>query len=221
MNKKVRIIAMAAVAVLVVGVALFLYEDTIFGSSEDSNNVDSNIKSIQTPPTTNTPQVATSSACSSNNANICLESAKKLIDSKDLVKALGLLIQGCEYKNAESCLLLANLYNDENAIPKSQYLYFGYLTKACLLDSTEGCYDLGVKYYRGDKLTKRDIKKSFELFEKVCSSGDMKGCNNLGVIYNNGASGIKKDLKLAKDLFTKACESGYKPSCDNINKVFK
>ena len=79
---------------------------------------------------------------------------------------------------------------------------------------------LGVKYYRGDDIVDKNMKKSFDLFKKVCDSGNMEGCNNLAVMYNNGDGGIKKDLKLAKDLFDKACKSGYQPSCDNIKKVF-
>lgn len=231
MRKKVMILAV----ILVLCVVLFLYKDAImnlagFGSSGDDfdsldsniQNVDVNIQSqeIESIPV-NTQAATPSGDCNVTNANICLDNAKKYINEKDLVRALGLLIQGCEYKNAESCLTLANMYNDDSMLPKSDYLYFGYLSKACLLDSMEGCYDLGVRYYRGDEFVKRDIKKSFELFEKVCDSGDMKGCNNLAVIYNNGGGGIKKDLKFAKDLFDKACKSGYEPSCSNITKAFK
>ncbi|RDU57341.1 tetratricopeptide repeat protein [Helicobacter sp. MIT 99-5507] len=227
MRKKVIIIA----TILVVCVALFLYKDTIMSlvssgtSSSDFSNLDS-VQNVDTnpqdiAPIQNSTQALPSGDCDANNANICLENAKKYIDAKDLVKALGLLIQGCEYQDAQSCLILANMYNNNDVIPKSEYLYFGYLSKACSLNNMAGCYDLGVKYYRGDEIVKRDTKKSFELFKKVCDSGDVKGCNNLAVIYNNGDGGIKKDLKLAKDLFDKACKSGYEPSCSNIQKAFK
>lgn len=225
-----RLKIMILVAVLVLCAALFLYKDTImnlvgFASPSDDGFADlDSIPSIQTPqevaPIPNNNIRITSSNCSKDNAGACLDSAKKYMSEKDTANALGVLTRGCEYQNAESCAMLANMYNDDNIMPKSQYLYLGYIDKACALGSMESCYDLGVAYYRGDDLAKKDFKKSSELFQRVCDSGRMEGCNNLAVIYNNGGAGIKKDLKLARSLFDRACKSGYEPSCSNLKKVF-
>lgn len=228
-----RVRIMILIIVIALCGVLFLYKDMIlditgFNVPNNDNNIDYNIKDsgisnqvIDTPIATqeNKPNPAPK-LCDVNNSNNCPVMAQSYIDNGDIIKALGVLIQGCEYKNAESCLKLANLYeNDANAI-KSNYLYFGYIQKACNLDSIDACYAMGVEYYRGNDILNKDIKKSFDLFKKACDNGNMKGCNNLAVIYNNGDSGIKKDIKLAKELFDKACKSGYQPSCDNIKKVF-
>lgn len=230
-----RIKIIVLVVVLALCGVLFLYKDMVidligFGIANDNNitNYDSENISISNQ---DNEVVITSNGkvdsgplnneiCDSDNIDNCIKIAKSYIENKQSIQALGVLIKGCEYKNAESCLMLADLYNIDDVIGKSKYIYFGYIEKSCELGKIDACYKLGVKYYRGDDIVNRDIKKSFDLFKKVCDTGNMEGCNNLAVIYNNGDGGIKKDLKLAKELFDKACKSGYQPSCDNIKKVF-
>ncbi|MGX2982716.1 tetratricopeptide repeat protein [Helicobacter sp. 23-1045] len=143
------------------------------------------------------------------------EAKKPKKSPKQAIDAIKSLLEPCQNKDAKSCANIAEIYGDDLG---DYALGVAFAKKACDLKSLDGCYVLGVKYYRGDGV-KRDVKQSFSLFKQVCDGGKMQGCNNLGVIYNNDEGGIKRDKKKAQALFKKACDSGYKPSCENLAKI--
>lgn len=151
-------------------------------------------------------------------ANLYLEGSSV---EKDTIKAVNILIKPCEDENADACALLSRIYDKGLGVAQSVYLYLGYANKACNFGDIDICYDLGVKYYRGNgQFMPKDVMKAFYLFKKTCDKGKLEGCNNLAVIYNNGKNGVPKNLTLAKSLFEDACKNGYKPSCENLKKIF-
>lgn len=205
MNKKFVII----VLVLALCAGGYLYKDVFLqmfglGPTPEQN------EEIELPPLQ--PQAETPKAC--DNFNECVESANKFLADKKYDEAVGVLLPFCEQKNAKACEMVADVYG--NYI-KDSAKSLSYNQMACDFGGLDGCYALGVKYYRGDGIS-RDTKQSFALFKKVCDGGKMQGCNNLAVIYNNG-DGTKRDVKKARELFKKACDSGYKPSCENLKKI--
>lgn len=205
MNKKFVIVVLV-VALCAGG---YLYKDVFLqmfglGLTPEQN------EEIEIPPLQ--PQAQEPKPCTTFNE--CVESANKFLADKKYDEAIGDLLPFCEQQNAKACEMVAKIYGEhKNDSAKN----LSYNQMACDFGGMDGCYALGVKYYRGDGIS-RDVKQSFALFKKVCDGGKMDGCNNLAVIYNN-ADGVKRDIKLAKTLFKKACDSGYKPSCENLKKI--
>lgn len=153
--------------------------------------------------------------CESGIFEDCIKIANEQIQANKPLEAVKILTTSCEVKHNESCTMIANIYND--LAKKYSDDSISYYKRACDNGGLDGCYGLGVKYFRGE-VVKQDFKQSFALFKKVCDGGKVEGCNNLAVMYNN-ANGVKKNIKLARQLFKKACDSGYKPSCANLTKT--
>ncbi len=160
-------------------------------------------------------QPSLKSSCEGGNVNDCLKFADEQIKANKPLEAANALVKPCEAKNNKSCETIANIYND--LAKKYSDDSINYYKRSCDNGGLDGCYGLGVKYFRGE-VVKQDFKQSFALFKKVCDGGKVEGCNNLAVMYNN-ANGVKKNIKLARQLFKKACDSGYKPSCANLTKT--
>lgn len=190
----------------------------LFGSKKAQDNVAQNVPNAQNAQgeaTAPQMQYNRKASCDSGNVNDCLLFAAEQLEKSKPLEAIKALIKPCESKHNQSCAIIANIYDDMSK--KYNDKSVNYYKTACDNGGLDGCYGLGVKYFRGESV-KQDFKESFTLFKKVCDGGKVEGCNNLAVMYNN-ASGTKRDVKLAREMFKKACDSGYKPSCNNLSKM--
>ncbi|GAA8513971.1 hypothetical protein HpBT265_01160 [Helicobacter pylori] len=92
-----------------------------------------------------------------------------------------------------------------------------YFEKACDLNDSSGCKNLGVLYENGQGVEKDLIKVAY-LYSRACELKDGWGCSFLGVLYYNG-DGVKQDSKKAVALFEKACKLGYKKACEMLKEL--
>lgn len=152
--------------------------------------------------------------CDKGSVDDCIKVANEQITANKPIDAVKTLLALCEAKNNKACESIANIYN---TALKDTTMFLAYNTRSCDNGGLDGCYNLGIKYFRGEGV-KQDYKQSFTFFKKVCDGGKVEGCNNLAVMYNN-ANGVKKNVKLARTMFKKACDGGYKPSCENLSKT--
>ena len=215
------------------GVGGFLYKDVLIKYAVDfgipqmlgidlsatlgATNAQNDEIIVPQPQVAQAPAVPnTRTKCDGGSLEDCANIANELLNANKPVDAVKTLLSLCEAKNNRACELIANIYN---TTLKDTTMNLAYNTRSCDNGGLDGCYNLGVKYFRGEGV-KQDFKRSFALFKKVCDGGKVEGCNNLAVMYNN-ANGVKKNVKLARTMFKKACDSGYKPSCENLTKTKK
>ena len=186
-----------------------------FGGGAQAQNDEIIMPQIPQSIESQAPAVPNVSAnCDNGSLEDCAKIANEQLNANKPIDAIKTLLALCEAKNNKACELIANIYN--TAI-KDTTMNLAYNTRSCDNGGLDGCYNLGVKYFRGEGV-RQDFKRSFALFKKVCDGGKVEGCNNLAVMYNN-ANGVKKNVKLARTMFKKACDSGYKPSCENLTKT--
>ncbi|MFP6265970.1 tetratricopeptide repeat protein [Helicobacter pylori] len=76
--------------------------------------------------------------------------------------------------NPEELFNLGMLSYDKQDFSKARK----YFEKACGLNNSGGCSNLGVLYYNGDGV-KRDSKKADQYFSKACKLGNQKACEIL------------------------------------------
>ncbi|WP_154412743.1 tetratricopeptide repeat protein [Helicobacter pylori] len=79
--------------------------------------------------------------------------------------------------NPEELVLLGIKSYKEQDFSKDK----GYFEKACDLNISGGCSNLGGLYYNGDGV-KQDSKKAVALFEKACKLGHKKACEMLKLL---------------------------------------
>ncbi len=84
--------------------------------------------------------------------------------------------------------------------------------KACDLNISSGCYNLGVLYANGQGV-RQDYTQANTLYKKSCDMGYAGGCLNLGFLYVKGLS-VTQNMQTAKELFGKACDLGEQKGCD-------
>ena len=78
------------------------------------------------------------------------------------------------------------------------------LKKSCSLNNGKGCNDLGIRYEKGEGVTK-DKSKAVAFYKKACDLKFSYGCNNLGTNYYYG-QGVSKDLSKSVEFYKKACD---------------
>ncbi|GAA7921387.1 hypothetical protein HpBT060_01250 [Helicobacter pylori] len=92
-----------------------------------------------------------------------------------------------------------------------------YFEKACDLNISGGCSNLGALYYNGE-VVEKDLIKAAYLYSRACELKEGDGCGALGALYYNG-DGVKQDSKKAAALFEKACKLGYKKACEMLKEL--
>lgn len=116
----------------------------------------------------------------------------------------------CEHKGAKACGSLGYLYEAGLGVNKDIKKAMFYYQKACDLEYSLGCVNLGVIYTLQER-----FKVANNLFKKACDSNNAEGCVNLGVSYKYGY-GFSIDMKKANSLFKNALEI-YRDSCEGKN----
>ncbi|GAA9634557.1 hypothetical protein HpHA98_01140 [Helicobacter pylori] len=115
--------------------------------------------------------------------------------------------------NPEELFNLGMLSYDKQDFSKARK----YFEKACDLNDSSGCKNLGVLYENGQGVEKDLIKVAY-LYSRACELNNGWGCSFLGVLYYNG-DGVKQDSKKAAALFEKACKLGYKKACEMLKEL--
>ena len=88
------------------------------------------------------------------------------------------------------------------------------LEKACTLNNSKACFDLGEKYIYEDSKNKMI---SIIYFKKACSLGYTKSCFSVGTLYDKG----RKTKEEAVKYYTIACEKGIGRACNNLGNKYK
>jgi TPR repeat protein len=90
--------------------------------------------------------------------------------------------------------------------------------KACDGGVAEGCFNLGVTYFKG-RGVKEDYFAAADWYKKACDGGVAKGCVGLGLLYEYG-QGVKQDYFIAADLYKKACDDGVAGGCIGLGGLY-
>jgi hypothetical protein len=86
--------------------------------------------------------------------------------------------------------------------------------RRCEGGDLRACHHLGVRYLKGDGVTK-DALRSRPLLARACDGGRDAACLDLGQIYDRG-DGVPRDVARARELYRKACEGGEPFACEEL-----
>jgi len=139
-------------------------------------------------------------ACLLGNKDGCFNLAHLLEDS-NLSKSIKLYELLCKYNYSRACVSLGAIYEEKLYRSNKAVIFYN---KACNLGNKDGCYNLGLKYFKY-----KDYFNALKYFSKACLYLDGESCFNVGVIYFAGANN-KKAFKFFKN----SCELGYAEGCD-------
>lgn len=116
------------------------------------------------------------------------------------------LTLSCELNYAQSCFVLGSYFSSDlqNAI--------ALLSKACDLNDSRACHNLGIIYQDASNPLNDDYK-GLEFYKKGCILGEAKSCYNEAGIYGQGKI-VKKDLKKALSLLERSCSLKFKEACE-------
>ena len=93
------------------------------------------------------------------------------------------------------------------------------LAQACDGGDALSCFNLGVMYYKGDRVEQNKVL-AVQLFRKACDGGGASGCFNLGNMYYKG-DGVRQDKARAEELYSKACDGGGASGCFNLGVMYR
>lgn len=111
--------------------------------------------------------------------------------------------------------LINNFFRDIN-FEKDYFKAFELYKKACELNNSTSCINLGSMLENGDG-TKRDLKAAYFYYEKACNLENGYGCKMQGLALEHGV-GTSKDIAKATELYSKACDLKDQEGCDLYNK---
>jgi hypothetical protein len=92
--------------------------------------------------------------------------------------------------------------------------YITYYKKACDLEDSEACNDLGDIYFKD-----KDYSDAVEFYKQSCTLENAEGCNNLAYMLDEGL-GIERHNWQALKLYEKACKAGNMRSCYNVGAMY-
>ena len=123
-------------------------------------------------------------------------------------------IKACAAGNVVTCEDLAQRYADGK--DKNPVKWIAYLEKACNLNSSAACNNLGVAWAKGETAASRiDLAKARAYYRKACGLADGLGCFNVANFYRLG-EGTGVDLKLALANYSKSCDLAEAKGCTEL-----
>lgn len=80
-------------------------------------------------------------------------------------------------------------------------------------------YNLGVEFFRGNKLS-RDYAKAANLWRKASDAGEVAASNNLGFLKYYGRPGVEQDYREGIRLWRVAAEQGFAESQVHLGEAY-
>jgi len=117
-----------------------------------------------------------------------------------------------------SIILAINFFPSSVPVPKLASLtdatYITYYKKACTLEDSEACNDLGDIYFKD-----KDYDDAVEFYKQSCTLENSEGCNNLAYMLDQGL-GIERHNWEALKLYERSCKSGNMKACYNVGAMY-
>jgi hypothetical protein len=117
-----------------------------------------------------------------------------------------------------SIILAINFFPTSVPVPKLASLtdakYITYYKKACTLEDSEACNDLGDIYFKD-----KDYDDAVEFYKKSCELDNSEGCNNLAYMLDEGL-GIERHNWEALKLYERSCKAGNMRACYNVGAMY-
>jgi TPR repeat protein len=117
-----------------------------------------------------------------------------------------------------SIILAINFFPASVPVPKLASLtdstYITYYKKACNLEDSEACNDLGDIYFKD-----KDYEDAVEFYKQSCTLENAEGCNNLAYMLDQGL-GIERHNWEALKLYERSCKSGNMRACYNVGAMY-
>lgn len=126
-----------------------------------------------------------------------------------LVLVLTLIVLAIKYLDVAPVKKLASLADST---------HITYYKKACDLEDSEACNDLGDIYFSGENVG-QDYEHAVEFYQKSCTLENAVGCNNLAYMLDEGLGMEKQQNWEALKLYEKACKAGNMESCYNVGAM--
>ena len=149
-------------------------------------------------------------------------------------KAIKILEPLCEGERPQDCLVLGNIYKDDQYGKKDMLKASNLISKACASGKSkeackvinspefvavacdggngEACRNLAFDYF-----AKKD-PKTVEAFEKSCEYKFAAGCTGLGFLYLKG-NFVEQNNEQAKKYFKLGCDLGNQTGCEELSKL--
>jgi TPR repeat protein len=123
-------------------------------------------------------------------------------------------VKACANGDATMCFELSERYYEgTDGATKDPKKAMGFLEKACNLNQSFACNNLGTNWSDGkDGAPNVDHAKAAGLYKKACSLGNGLGCFNYGNVFRLG-EGVEVDKFAALTNFKKSCELGEAKGC--------
>ena len=119
--------------------------------------------------------------------------------------------------NSLIVLLLATAaYAQKASVPKCD---LEQLAIVAALGDTVAQYNLGVEFFRGDKVP-RDFGKAASMWRKASDAGDVAASNNLGFLKYYGRPGVERDYAEGIRLWRFAAERGFAESQVHLGQAY-
>lgn len=109
-------------------------------------------------------------------------------------------------KTPESAYYLAMIFNSDKSAD-SIWRTQKYLQISVALDSPEGCFQLGNRFYRGSTVLK-SYPEALRLYQKSGELGFLDGFYHAGILLERGL-GVDVNIELSKKLFFKSISNKY------------
>ena len=98
--------------------------------------------------------------------------------------------------------------------------YVSYYKKACKLEDSDACNELGKLYDHGDKEVSIDKEEALTYYGIACNLDNATACNNLAYLYNKGEGGVERHNGYAFRYYKKACDLGDIIGCYNLGSAY-
>jgi TPR repeat protein len=150
--------------------------------------------------------------CTENSAELCYDAALAAFEKGHEERALIYLVQGCDFRQGDSCGLLAQGYIYGGFVETNLTMALHYGNEGCSLQNGNACYATCL-VYSGEfgGVVNKPLALSFA--EKACSYGNGGGCEVSSKAYQHGYHGAEVDSVKAMQFANKACALGVTDFC--------
>ncbi|MDD2657288.1 MAG: hypothetical protein PHD04_01325 [Candidatus Pacebacteria bacterium] len=173
-----------------------------------------------------------------------LYQANKELKDKHYVEAANMLTQLCNEGLGDGCYELSTLYVYGKGVEANENKVEELLQKACDLNSSDGCFEYGMKHDKSFSLlfNSEDIplakieevfKKTSEALVKGCELGNSHACSAMEILHssrsakndsnlkNNYKAKVKEHLANTIERHTQGCENGFVNQCNQLISIFQ